>query len=52
MPVIDFDTANLVAVLSRMAINFLTAAGILLLGWLVSRWLEARFTAIIERSRP
>lgn len=49
MPVIDFDTANLVAVLSRLAINIFTAAAILVLGWLVSRWLEGRFTALIER---
>ncbi len=49
MPVIDFDIANLVAVLSRLAINIFTAAAILVLGWLVSRWLEGRFTSLIER---
>lgn len=49
MPVLDIDTANLTAMLSRLAINLFTAAGILVLGWLISRWLEGRLTAIIER---
>ena len=49
MPVIGIDTANLAAMLSRLAINLATAAVILVLGWLVSRWLEGRLTVIIER---
>lgn len=48
MPVIDFDTASLTSMLSRLAINLFTAAGILVLGWLLSRWLEGRMTALIE----
>ena len=49
MPVIGIDTANLAAMLSRLAINLAIAAVILVLGWLVSRWLEGRLTVIIER---
>lgn len=43
------ELSELTAVLSNLAIRLLIALGILIVGWLAARWLEARLTAAIER---
>ncbi|HZJ10461.1 MAG TPA: mechanosensitive ion channel domain-containing protein [Trueperaceae bacterium] len=45
----DLDLPSLRAMLASFAIELFTALGIVLIGWLISRWLEARLTRYIER---